>query len=115
MVKKTVKSHSKTELVSMLSEKTGFTQATAKQAVDAFIESITDILKMGGSVAFPGFGKFSVLGRSAGDIRHPGTGKLMTTKDSKVVKFSVSNKLKDTINSRAIKSQDLLSKWKINS
>ena len=42
-----VKTHTKAEFEAMLAEKAGFTKADGKKAVDAFLASITDIIKAG--------------------------------------------------------------------
>lgn len=99
MSKKEVKSHTKAEFESMVAEKAGLSKAVAKQAVDAFIESVTDIVKKGEAVSFTGFGKFEVGHRAARDGRNPQTGAPMKIAASKSPKFSAGKLLKDAANS----------------
>ena len=61
----------KAEFVAKLAEKAGLTQAQAREAVDAFIETVTDSLKSGDDVTFAGFGKFSTSAIAAADRPNP--------------------------------------------
>jgi DNA-binding protein HU-beta len=45
--------------------KSGLSKRDASKAVDAFLDSVTEALKRGDSVAFTGFGKFSTAQRAA--------------------------------------------------
>ncbi len=78
----------KTEFAAAVAEKTGFTKVDAKQAVDAFVDVITETLKKGEEVRLLGFGTFSVserAARMATDPRNPG--KKIKVAAHKVVKF----------------------------
>ena len=90
-----VKTHTKAEFEAMLAEKAGFTKADGKKAVDAFLASITDIIKAGEAVSFTGFGKFEVAERAARDGRNPKTGAPMKIAASKSPKFSAGKLLKE--------------------
>jgi DNA-binding protein HU-beta len=100
MSTKEVKTHSKGEFEAMVAEKAGLSKVAAKQAVDAFIESVTDIVKNGDAVSFTGFGKFEVGHRSAREGRNPKTGEKMQIAASKSPKFSAGKLLKDAANSK---------------
>jgi len=50
----------KAEFVAKISEKTGSTKVDADKAVQAFLETVTDVLKTGDKVAFAGFGSIEV-------------------------------------------------------
>ena len=50
----------KTELVKSVAAKADVSQAVAKEALDAVLDSIQDALKKGESVQLLGFGTFSV-------------------------------------------------------
>ena len=93
--KKEVKTHSKGEFEAMVAEKAGLSKTAAKQAVDAFIASVTDIVKNGDAVSFTGFGKFEVTERAARDGRNPKTGEPMKIAASKSPKFSAGKLLKE--------------------
>jgi DNA-binding protein HU-beta len=77
----------KAELVDAMAEKAGISKADAKRALDAFIDSTSGALKKGDRVALVGFGSFAVSQRSARKGRNPQTGKEITIKAKKVVKF----------------------------
>ncbi|GGF91629.1 MULTISPECIES: HU family DNA-binding protein [Cysteiniphilum] len=100
MGKKEVKNHTKTEFEAIFAEKAGLTKVAAKQAVDAFIASVTDIVKKGDSVSFTGFGKFEVGYRAAREGRNPKTGEPMKIAASKSPKFSAGKLLKDAVNGK---------------
>ena len=98
--KKEAKTHSKGEFEAMVAEKSGLTKADAKKAVDAFIASVTEVVKNGDAVSFTGFGKFSVGERSAREGRNPKTGETMKIAASKIAKFSAGKLLKDAVNGK---------------
>lgn len=70
-----------------MAEGAGISKADAKRALDAFIDTTSSALKKGDRVALVGFGSFSVSERSARKGRNPQTGKEITIKAKKVVKF----------------------------
>ncbi|WP_203250084.1 HU family DNA-binding protein [Cysteiniphilum marinum] len=101
MTKKTeVKNHNKSEFVALVAQKMNTTKDNANRSVDAFIESVTDIVKNGDSVNFLGFGKFSVGERAARKGRNPKTGEPMDVPASKSPKFSAGKLLKDAANGK---------------
>ena len=55
----------KQEFVDRVADKSGLSKRDAADAVDAFLDSITDVLRGGGEVAFTGFGKFTTQARAA--------------------------------------------------
>lgn len=77
----------KAELIDEMASDAGLSKADAKRALDAFIETTTKALKKGDRVALVGFGSFSVSERAARKGRNPQTGKEITIKAKKVVKF----------------------------
>ena len=77
----------KTEFISIFAEKTKATKAHACDAVNAFLESISETLKKGDSITFPGFGTFSVSERAERQGRNPKTGETITINAKKVAKF----------------------------
>jgi DNA-binding protein HU-beta len=94
------KQYGKIEFEAMLAEKMGAKKLVAKEAVDAFIESITEIVKNGDSVNFTGFGKFSVALRAARTGRNPATGEPLNIKAAKTPKFTAGKLLKDAVNGK---------------
>lgn len=87
----------KAELVESMAEKAGISKADAKRALDAFIDTTTAALKKDDRVALVGFGSFSVSERSARKGRNPQTGKEITIKAKKVVKFKPGAELADKV------------------
>lgn len=55
----------KQEFVDRLAARAGLSKADAGKAVDAFLSTVQDTLRSGGSVSFTGFGKFSTSQRAA--------------------------------------------------
>jgi DNA-binding protein HU-beta len=55
----------KQEFVDRVATKSGLSRRDASKAVDAFLDSVTEALQRGDSVAFTGFGKFSTAQRAA--------------------------------------------------
>ena len=64
----------KAELVAAIAEKAGLNRTQAKDALEAFIDSVTDSLKAGEEVRLVGFGSFVPVERAAGTARNPRTG-----------------------------------------
>ena len=87
----------KAELVDAMAENAGISKADAKRALDAFIDTTTVALKKGDRVALVGFGSFSVSERAARKGRNPQTGKEITIKAKKVVKFKPGADLSDRV------------------
>ena len=64
----------KAELVAAMAEKANLNRAQAKDALEAFINSVTSSLKQGQDVRLVGFGTFKAVHRPAGTARNPKTG-----------------------------------------
>jgi DNA-binding protein HU-beta len=83
----------KAELIEAIASSAKISKADAKKALDGFIESTTKALKKGDRVALVGFGSFSVSQRAARKGRNPQTGKEITIKAKKVVRFKAGAEL----------------------
>ncbi len=90
----------KTELAQHLADKADIPAASAKEAVDAFAEILTETLSRGGEVAIAGFGKFSVSDRAARQGVNPATGAKIDIAASKAPKFTAAKALKDAVNGK---------------
>ncbi|MFR7592027.1 MAG: HU family DNA-binding protein [Longibaculum sp.] len=90
----------KTELVEKVATSAGLTKAQAEAAVNAFVESVTDVLKAGDKITLKGFGTFEVRAREARTGRNPRTGETMTIAASKVPAFKASSSLKNVVNGK---------------
>lgn len=89
----------KAELVENIYSKAGLaTKAQAEKALDATIETLTNALAAGESVAFTGFGSFKVTKRAARKGRNPRTGNEITIPESQAVKFTPGKLLKEAVN-----------------
>ena len=88
----------KIEFIDAISTKTGLTKKDTKAAVDAVLETITETLAKGETVAFVGFGAFNVKARAARIATVPGTDKKVNVPASKAVSFKVGKDLKTAAN-----------------
>lgn len=88
----------KAELVTAIADKAGLNKAQAKDALEAFIESVTESLKAGQEVRLVGFGSFVPVNRAAGTARNPRTGETVSRPASKTARFRVGEGLKGALN-----------------
>ena len=88
----------KTELVEAIAKESGLTNADARKSVEAFITTVEKTLKRGDEIALTGFGKFSVVRRSARTGRNPQTGETVRIRASKAPKFTAGAGLKGVVN-----------------
>ena len=77
----------KSELIEAIAASADIPKAAASRALDAMIESVTDSLKKGDSVALVGFGTFTVKERAARTGRNPQTGEPINISAAKVPSF----------------------------
>lgn len=87
----------KTELVSVVSEKTEFSKKESAQIVDALFASIEEALAKGEKVQLIGFGTFEVRERAARKGRNSQTGAEIEIPASKVPAFKPGKALKDAV------------------
>lgn len=88
----------KQEFVERVASKSGLNRREAAEAVDAFLDSITDALRGGEEVAFTGFGKFSVQNRAARQGVNPrNPSERVQIPASRVPKFSAGSQLKSAV------------------
>lgn len=88
----------KAELVTAIAEKAGLNKAQAKDALEAFVSSVTASLKAGQDVRLVGFGTFLPVSRAAGMARNPKTGESVKRPASKTARFRVGEALKAALN-----------------
>jgi DNA-binding protein HU-beta len=89
----------KAELVTAIADKSGLNKAQAKEALDAFIASVSTSLKAGKEVRLVGFGKFVPVKRAAGVARNPKTGEKVKRAASSTCRFHAGDALKSVLNS----------------
>lgn len=88
----------KSELVEAVHAKLGGTKKGAEEAVNAFVEVVTNELAKGERVQLVGFGTFEVRQRAARKGRNPQTGEEMRIPASKAPVFKAGKNLKDIVN-----------------
>lgn len=88
---------SKQDLVEKVSREANLSRAQTKRAVDAFLDSVTEILQNNESLVITGFGTFSVSETKAREGRNPQTGEKITIPAGKKVKFTPGKNLKENI------------------
>lgn len=87
----------KTELVNAIAEKAEISKADAKKALDAFVDTVTDVLKEGDKIALVGFGTFSVSEKAARKGVNPATGATIEIAAKKVAKFKPGAELAEAV------------------
>ena len=87
----------KTELISVVAEKTGFYKKDADKAVAAVLDSISDALAGGEKIQLVGFGTFEVRDRAAREGKNPATGEKITIAATKVPAFKAGKALKEAV------------------
>jgi len=88
----------KAELVSEIADKAGLNKTQAKEALDAFMASVSSSLRAGKEVRLVGFGSFVPVKRAAGVARNPKTGEKVKRPASQTCRFRVGDALKSTLN-----------------
>jgi len=87
----------KAELIEEIAKKTKQTKTQVKAVVDAFLETVQNVLKKGDKLALPGFGTWYVAKRKQRTGRNPKTGEKITIPAGKVPRFKPGNKLKAAV------------------
>jgi DNA-binding protein HU-beta len=87
----------KQDLINSMSTKSGLSKKDSVGALEAFISSVEDALKVGDKVSLVGFGTFEVTERKARKGRNPQTGEEIDIPASKSPKFKAGKGLKDLV------------------
>jgi DNA-binding protein HU-beta len=88
----------KQEFVDRVAQRASLSRRDAAEAVDAVLDSITDVLKQGGEVNFTGFGKFSTQHRKERQGVNPrNPSQKVTIPAATVPKFSAGSSLKQAV------------------
>ena len=87
----------KADFITAVASKSGLTKKDTTSALDGILETITETLSNGDSVAFIGFGTFSTSKRAAREGINPSTGKKIQIAETTVAKFKVGAKLKNSL------------------
>jgi DNA-binding protein HU-beta len=87
----------KQEFVDKIAQKANLGRRDAANAVDAFLDTVTETLKDRGEISFTGFGKFTVADRGARQGVNPQTGERIQIPASRVPRFSAGSALKNAV------------------
>ena len=90
----------KSELIAALAAKTEETKKKAEEAVDAFVDVVSEALSKGDKVQLVGFGSFEVRKRAARKGRNPQTKEEIKIPASKAPVFKAGKALKDVVNKK---------------
>ena len=90
----------KVELMQSLAKKFDLTNAKSNEIINHILDSMATSLVKGKSVTFVGFGSFAIKKRAARKGVNPRTGESIKIAARKVVHFSISKKLKESINKK---------------
>lgn len=88
----------KTELITVVAQKTELSKKDAEKAVKAVFETVADELAKGEKVQVIGFGTFEVRERAAREGRNPLSGEVIKIADSKSPAFKAGKQLKELVN-----------------
>jgi DNA-binding protein HU-beta len=88
----------KAELVDAIAKNSTLTKAQAREALEAFVGTVTTTLRRGAEVRLVGFGSFVPISRPAGMARNPRTGAAVKRPASKTCRFRVGDSLKAALN-----------------
>src|SRR5690625_4189587 len=88
----------KSELVEAVANRSGISKADADKTISAFFDVLTEAVKGGDKVAWPGFGSFSTSQSAARTVRNPQTGEAVDIAASTRMKFTASSTRKSEMN-----------------
>ena len=87
----------KTELISVIAEKSGLSKKDSEKALTAAVDAIAEALVAGDKVQLVGFGAFEVKTRAARTGRNPKTKETIEIPASKTPQFKAGKALKDAV------------------
>lgn len=90
----------KKELIEAIVEKTELSKKDAGNALDGFIDVVTECLEKDEKVQLVGFGSFAITHRASRKGINPRTGEEIVVPAIKSPVFKAGKKLKDTVNGR---------------
>lgn len=87
----------KGDLVKVIADTAGITNASANDTLNAVLESIRKTLKKGDKVTLIGFGTFSTQKKNKRDGRNPSTGAKIKIPAKTIVKFKAGKELAEAV------------------
>jgi|SRR5690349_8652250 DNA-binding protein HU-beta len=91
----------KTDFIARVAEQTGVSKKTARQVLEAALDTIAQSLASGEKVVLTGFGTFELRERQERRGVNPQTRQAMTIPASRSPGFSASNSLKEMVRQRS--------------
>jgi DNA-binding protein HU-beta len=88
----------KQELIDAVASEAGIAKSAAEEAINAFLDTVTNAVVKGDAVQLIGFGSFSMGARAARAGRNPKTGEPLQIAAAKTVKFTAGKAFKDAVN-----------------
>ena len=88
----------KSEMIEVLSSKTGLSKADAEKMFNATFDLFKEELAKGNKVSVAGFGTSKISERAAREGRNPQTGETIQIAASKSVSFKAGTELKSKVN-----------------
>lgn len=90
----------KAGIINEVYERVGLTKKEASEYVEAVLETIKETLESGEDIKVSGFGKFEVRAKGERVGRNPRTGVEIMIPERSVLRFKVSQVLKDKLNGK---------------
>jgi len=87
----------KAEMAERIYEDVGLNKREAKEFVDAFFETLGEVLAQGQQVKLSGFGNFDLRRKNSRPGRNPKTGQEVPISERTVVTFRPGQKLKERV------------------
>jgi DNA-binding protein HU-beta len=88
----------KADLISSIAEKSNLQKKDAEKVLNAFTETVEDVLTKGERIQLVGFGSFEVKQRAERKGRNPQTKAVITIPATKLPVFKVGKDLKEAVN-----------------
>ena len=88
----------KQDLIGAVASEAAITKAAVEEAINAFLDTVTNAVVKGDVIQLIGFGSFSTGARAARAGRNPKTGEALQIAASKTVKFTAGKAFKDAVN-----------------
>ena len=87
----------KSELVTLVAEKTGFSKKDTEKTIDTMFTAIADVMAAGGKMQISGFGTFETKARAARTGHNPRTGEEIAIAAATMPVFKPGKVLKDKV------------------
>ena len=87
----------KSELVTLVAEKTGFSKKDTEKTIDTMFTAIADVMAAGGKMQISGFGTFETKDRAARTGHNPRTGEEIAIAAATMPVFKPGKVLKDKV------------------